>query len=47
MPKRGSRRKKTRTHQEEIPEGANIAGIGAVLTDSPRSVVVRSSKVCT
>lgn len=45
MPRRGSRRKKTRTHEDDIPEGANIAGEGAAKADIPRSVVVRSSKV--
>jgi len=45
MPRRGSKRKKSKTHQEDAPEGANIGGEGAAKADTPRSLVVRSSKV--
>ena len=46
MPKRGSRRKKTKTHEDGTPEGANIGGEGASkANDVPRSLVIRANKV--
>ena len=46
MPKRGSRRKKTKTHEDDTPEGAKIGGEGASkANDVPRSLVVRANKV--
>ena len=41
MPKRGSKRKKTRT-QTEIPEGAHVPSDS---NNVPRSLVVRGSKI--
>ena len=45
MPKRGSRRKKTKTHQNDIPEGARPLLDDDSGKDIPRSLVVRTSKV--
>ena len=45
MPKKGGKRKKTRTHQADIPEGATILGEGAVKEDIPRSIVAKTSQV--
>lgn len=46
MPKRGSRRKKTKTHQNAIPDGARpLLDNDDLGKDIPRSLVVRTSKV--
>lgn len=45
MPKRGGKRKKTKTHEGDAPEGATVLGQGALKVDVPRSIVAKASKV--
>lgn len=45
MPKRGGKRKKTRTHLDNAPAGAHVLGEGSLKEDVPKSIVAKASKV--
>jgi hypothetical protein len=46
MPRRGGKRKKTRTHKTGPPEGATVLGQGSLVDKTiPKSIVARNGKV--